>query len=154
MDTEKELLDTQAQEFQELLRKISTCCQKRQDYEAGKFALPYAEAQCLLVISHLQPIPLKEITKELEISKGRVTRLVQNLIQRGLVSLSSDSKDGRLKKCSLTPQGEKQVQQIAHFRHELHKTVLSKLDSKERTELLKYLQKLSAIMEKVRKSLN
>lgn len=154
MEKEKYLLDTQAQEFQELLKKISTCCQKRQDYEAGKFSLPYAEAQCLLVISYLQPTPLKEITKELDISKGRVTRLVQNLIQRNLVVLSSDSKDGRLKKCFLTPQGEKYVKQIAHFRHELHKTILSKLSPKERTELLKHLQKLSSIMENIRKNLN
>ncbi len=153
MNKEQEDLEVQTQKFQDLLQKISTCCQKRQDYEAGHFELPYAEAQCLLAIASLEPVPLKKLTKTLDISKGRVTRLVQGLINKDLVSYTSDPKDARLKKCFVTKRGKEQIEKILHFRHELHKKILLQISPQARQQLLVSLQNLQEIMDKVRKEL-
>ncbi|WP_456324180.1 MarR family winged helix-turn-helix transcriptional regulator [Desulfonauticus submarinus] len=145
------VLASQAKQLKALLEAISNCCQKRQDYEVNKFSLPFAEARCLLVLSKSFSPSLKNIAEKLDVTKSRVTRLIQLLEDKGLVKTKPNPKDSRNKICFLTSKGKSKVREIENFRNILHCKVLEKLKPEERIVVLSSLDLLQKAMEESRK---
>jgi len=146
-----DLLSKQAKQLKELLDEIATCCQIHRHYEVNKFSLPYAEANCLLAINQQNGCSLKKIAQQLEVSKSRVTRIIQSLAKKGLVTINAHPQDSRNKLCELSAEGYELIQKLEAFRFSLHLNVLKQINAEDREEVLNSLQKLKQAISKVDK---
>ena len=147
----EDLLMYQAYRLQELISEILKCCEDRKVYESGRFALPYSELKCLMLLDGQRYLTVKNIAQKLEVAKSRVTKLVNGLKEKQLVTEIHDPKDARIKLISLTPAGYTRFNEIAAFQKELYRTLLLQVDADQRKHVLSKLELLRSAMEAVKK---
>jgi len=136
----------QAHQLKKLLEELANCCQIHRHYEVNLFSLPYAEAKCLLILNQLKQCSLKKIAQKLEVSKSRVTRIVQSLARKGFVTVKIHPQDSRNKVCEISPKGYGLIQKLEDFRLSLHVNVLKQINPQEREIILNSLHKLRQAM--------
>jgi DNA-binding MarR family transcriptional regulator len=149
----KELLAYQTQKLQDLLKEVNGCCEERYLHETRRFHLLYAEIRCLMLFKGERYLTVKGIAQKLDVAKSRVTRIVDGLINKGLVQRIEDPKDGRIVLVKLTAEGLKKSAEIEKFRSELHYKILTAMNGEERKLLLANLDLLRATMESVKADL-
>ena len=149
----EDLLTYQAHRLQELIAEMLKCCEDRKVYESGKFALPYAELKCLLLFDGQRYLTVTDIAQKLEVAKSRVTKIINGLKEKQLVSEIDDPKDARIKLISLTPAGHIRSDEIAAFQRGLYRTILLQVDADERNHVLSKLELLRSAMEAVKEDL-
>jgi DNA-binding MarR family transcriptional regulator len=90
----------------------------------------------------------------LEVAKSRVTKIVDGLIEKGLVRRFEDPEDARIKLISLTPAGYNKAEEIREFQKDIHRQILIHLGEDESEKVLSKLEMLRSAMELVKKHLN
>jgi DNA-binding MarR family transcriptional regulator len=98
-------------------------------------------------------LTVKGISQRLDVAKSRVTKIIQGLIDKGLVDRIEDPLDSRIKLISLTPSGVNKYQEINDFKTALHQRILRLLDPDERKSILSYLELLRSTMEAVKETM-
>lgn len=149
----EELLKYQTLRLQDLIQEIVKCCQDRKLYESQKFGLPYAELNCLMKFHGERYLTVKGISQKLDVAKSRVTKIVNGLIEKGMVEQINDPKDARIRLISLTLAGQRKSEEIDAFLKELHRKILLQMDHDERKKMLSYLELLRSAMEAVKEQL-
>jgi DNA-binding MarR family transcriptional regulator len=101
------LIEEVAGEFAELKRVI---------YSSVTIPLgpnvPPAQGQLLFLIAKRNSLTVKELAKELRISSGAVTQLVDGLANFGLIKREQDTQDRRIVHILLSKKGTEQVEQV------------------------------------------
>lgn len=140
----------QLQQFQELMTKLFQCCQERMQYQSEKFNLPDAELRCLLVFGNERYLTPKGIAQKMNLVKSRITKIVDGLIQKKFIQRIKDPGDSRISLLSLTPLGQKKLDEINEFLDKIHHSVLQQMAPEQRKTLLINLDLLKASMESVK----
>ena len=145
-----ELLAYQTLRLQDLITEIVECCEDRKLYESHRFALPFSEVKCLILFDGERYLTVKGIAQRLDVAKSRVTKIVNGLIQKGLVERIDDPQDGRVRLIRLTPAGLQMSKTLDAFHRDIHQRILAQMDSEERKSMLSHLEKLRSAMEAVK----
>lgn len=146
----EDLLDYQTGRLQDLIGQIIDCCEDRKLYESHKFGVPFAELRCLLLFNGERYLTVKGISQRMDVAKSRVTKIIDSLIEKGLVERFEDPRDSRIKLINLTAQGQTLSDQARAFHQEIHKSLLLHLAEEERKSILTELEKLRSAMEAVK----
>lgn len=147
------LLDYQTQRLQGLISEMVHCCQDRMVFQSQKFDLPQAELRCLMLFGDERYLTVKSIAQRLEVAKSRVTKILEGMEARGLVSRTDDPQDGRIRLISLTPEGRRRAQQIGGFLRDVHQRILLQFEEDQRLEIIGALESLRTAMEVVKQGL-
>jgi DNA-binding MarR family transcriptional regulator len=145
--TDEELLGYQISRLQDLINEIVNCCEDKRLYESQRFGLPYAELKCLMLFEGERYVTVKGIAQRLEVAKSRVTKLVNGLMEKGLVETIVDPRDARIKLINLTPAGRRKSEEITDFHREIHARILLNIGTDDRLNTLSYLELLRSAME-------
>ena len=86
----------------------------------------------------------KDLAKELEVSPAAVSDFVSRLEKDGYVERKVDDKDKRATQISLTELGSARAAELADEKNERFEKTFKALTVKERAQLLKLLEKLTA----------
>ena len=151
--TKDSLLDYQTARFQELTGEIVGCCHERTSYLSRRFCIPEAEVRCLMLFDGERYLTPKGIAQRLDVSKSRVTKLIEGLVRKKLIERIADFKDGRVKLLSLTRDGERKWEAIQAVSRELHQKVLLELEPEHRKTVLSSMEVLRSSMEAAKKEL-
>ena len=151
--TNEELLRYQAQRLQDLIAQMLKCCEDRKLYESARFGLPYSELKVLTLFNGERYLTVKGIAQRLEVAKSRVTKVINGLVQKGLVEQIDDPKDARIKLITRTPKGLSKSEEIGSFQGELHRKILLEVETEERKNMLSYLELLRSAMEAIKEEL-
>ena len=90
---------------------------------------------------------IKDIEKELNISKSVASNLVKRMVQNGLVELEASSVDKRAKFVRLTDKSRSQMQQVKAFFERIDKQLMEDIDE---DELLIFEKVLGQLQENIR----
>jgi DNA-binding MarR family transcriptional regulator len=150
-DVTSDFLDHQTSRLRDLITEMIRCCEDRNLLETKRFSLPYTELKCLLLFRGEKYLTVKGMALKLDVAKSRVTKLVDNLLKKGLVNRIDDPKDGRMKLISLSPKGKALADEIESFQGRLYQEILLQIETQERTEILSHLGTLRSAMEIVKK---
>ena len=145
-----DLLVYQSRRLQDLIREILQCCQERMLFESQKFGLAQAQLKCLMLFDAERYLTVKGIAKKMDVAKSRVTKIIDGLVEKLLVQRIEDPNDGRVKLIRLNPAGQKKLKEIAAFTREIHRNILSQLESEQRRAVLSSLELLRSSMEAVK----
>ncbi|MDF7682206.1 MarR family transcriptional regulator [Lactobacillus sp. ESL0679] len=97
------------------------------------------QAEALMILKQVEPISLKEIGKLLICEKGSPSRLIQSLVNKGLVSKGTDKVDKRKNVLTLTKKGNLLIPQINEVNDKLNKLILNRIDN---DDTINYLIKI------------
>lgn len=145
-----EFLHHQTNHFQKLIQEIVHCCDDRKLYESQKFFIPCAEIKCLTLFDKERSLTVKKIAQIMDVAKSRVTKLLENLENKGFVQSVSDPADARIKLVSLTQQGWEKAEEIRKFQKSIHYKILERFSEDERQKTLSCLESLRSAMEAVK----
>ena len=87
---------------------------------------------------------IKDIEKELNISKSVASNLVKRMVQNGLVELEASPSDKRAKFVCLTDKARSQMQQVKAFFERIDKQLMEDIDEDELLIFEKVLGQLQA----------
>ena len=90
---------------------------------------------------------IKDIEKELNISKSVASNLVKRMVQNGLVELEANPSDKRAKFVRLTNKARSQMQQVKAFFERIDKQLLADVDE---GELLIFEKVLAQLQENIK----
>lgn len=144
----------QALRLRDLIADVLQCCQERMLFESKTFDLPQAELKCLTLFRNEHYLTAKDIAVRLEVCKSRVTKVVNGLLEKGLVERVSDPRDGRVKLISLTGTGRVKMAELDDFVGKVHQRLLLEIEPQQRTTVLGSLELLRSSMEAVKDKLN
>ncbi len=108
---------------------------------AAEHGLPHAQA--LLLVSLVEPMPMRAIATSLSCEPSNVTGIVDGLERRGLVVRQADPADRRVKEVVLTSDG-KRTRDLLRARGHAHAEAFFALSADERVQLRDLLAGLLA----------
>ena len=150
LEVPAEIPDNQLKHFQELIMKLFQCCQERMQYQCERFGLPDAEFRCLMLFGQERYLTAKGIAHKMNVVKSRVSKIIEGLIKKKLIQRIKDPEDSRVSLISLTPAGQKKLNDINDFLEEVHHQVLGQMAPDQRMAVLTNLDILKASMESVK----
>lgn len=145
-----QISDYQILQFQKLIGKLFQCCQDRMKYQCERFDLPDAELRCLLLFGEERYHTSKGLALKMNLVKSRISKIISGLTQKRLIQKMNDPEDSRVTLLSLTPQGQKKLNEINLFLSETHYEVLSQMEPEQRQKMITNLELLKASMEAVK----
>ncbi len=154
MEHEDPVSRYQVTRLKDLINQMVRCCEDRRLYEHQRFDLPYAWVKCLLLFSGERYLTVKSLAEKLDVAKSRVTKIVDGLVDKGLVLRMEDPSDARVKLISLTKKGEEKVREVQEFHLGIHGKILTQMTPEERSSVLSCLERLHVAMEVVKESLS
>jgi DNA-binding MarR family transcriptional regulator len=149
-DIKPDVSEFQLEQFQALISKLFQCCQERMQYQCERFQLPDAELRCLGLFGEERYLTAKGIAPKMNVVKSRVSKIIEGLIKKKLIQSIKDPEDSRVSLLSLTPHGQKKLNEINDFLKDLHSQVLSQMAQDQRQTMLTNLDILKASMEAVK----
>ena len=112
--------------------------------------LPDAELRCLGLFGQERYLTAKGIAHKMNVVKSRVSKIIEGLIKKKLIQSIKDPEDSRVSLLSLTPIGQKKINEINDFMKDIHGQVLSQMAPDQRQAMLTNLDILKASMEAVK----
>jgi DNA-binding MarR family transcriptional regulator len=144
------MVEFEVKKLENLMNSIISCCQERTDKEAKRFGLPYAEIEILKLLGQDRYATVTGLSSRLSVSKSRVTKLVGGLLKKGLIHITEDPKDARVKLFGLTAKGKDLLRDILQYETDLYNNLISGLRSEDRDMVLRSLDILLHGMERVK----
>lgn len=110
--------------------------------------LTESQLNVLELLLHVGPLPQKEIAKNLLVTGGNVTMVVDNLQKRNLVERNRWPQDRRVVHVTLTNEGRETIE--TYFPHHVKKVekALNVLDTEEQEQLIALCDKLRSSLQK------
>ncbi|MBU2487918.1 MAG: MarR family transcriptional regulator [Proteobacteria bacterium] len=152
MKNSESISQYQVLRLRDLINEMVRCCEDRRLYEHHRFDVPYAWVKCLLHFDGERYLTVKTLAEKLDVAKSRVTKIVDGLVEKGLVLRMEDPGDARVKLISLTKKGEEKLREVQEFHLMIHGKILMQMAPEERIALISHLERLRAAMEVVKES--
>jgi MarR family transcriptional regulator, 2-MHQ and catechol-resistance regulon repressor len=89
-------------------------------------------------------LPLSELGKYLDVTKGNITGLVDRMERDGLAVRRPDPKDRRVIRATITTKGKKVLKDLAPVRNNWWNKLFNGFSAKDKKELLSQMQRLLA----------
>lgn len=118
---------------------VSDCC---------KCSVTTAQCHALVEIGRRKNSMLKDLANILQIDISTASKVVEELVQKGLVLREPSSLDRRRVQLNITPKGKNIFQNIETDMNHIFDEVLSLLDPTEQTQVLIGLRKFNQAIEK------
>jgi DNA-binding MarR family transcriptional regulator len=113
--------------------------------ELRPLGLTPSQAEVLTVLSTFQPLTLLGLGELLVCESGNSpSRLVDRMVQAGLVDRETDPQDRRHVTLSLTPQGKRLVKKVAAVEEGLHQAITALVGERSTKETVSLLRHIAA----------
>ena len=109
--------------------------------------MPDAELRCLTLFGEERYHTPKGLAQKMNLVKSRISKIISGLAKKNLINKTTDPKDSRITLLSLTPQGQKKLDEINVFLTDVHHEVLQQMEPEQRKTMITNLELLKASME-------
>ncbi len=111
------------------------------------WSLSLSEIYALSILAERAPLSQQELGAALDLEKSSVSRLVQQLEQRGWVLRERDARDNRLRLLRLTEEGAQIAEHLQQHMSEAHAALFERLTPHEQSALLEGLTALRRALQ-------
>lgn len=129
-----------------LVRAMRDCCQRQEGEMCQKLGLNVSQFACLLAMPETAELTVQQVAKAMDLSASRASRIVDSLVQEGLLQRKSSSHDRRQQYLSLSPAGRAKWQMACLLLAECEEKLLSHLSTQKSKELEKLLTAVISAM--------
>lgn len=122
------------------LKRCYQTLRRSVDQELRHYGLTLSQRDVLLALWEDGPLDQGALTERLGLEQSSVSRLVDGVARRGLVSINSHQSDRRVRVAALTPDGIDLLQRTPGSSHLGGRAMLSALSTSEQRELVRLLR--------------
>ena len=140
---------TQAKELRENIRVMERLLGALNDTEMSCCNVTMAQCHAIVEIGRAKSISLIDLSNLLRLDNSTISRTVNNLVNKGLVSRNLDDSDRRFVTISLTSEGHKIFNQIENSMEIHFENVLNCIPTEKRNQVLDSLQILVDVFLKL-----
>jgi DNA-binding MarR family transcriptional regulator len=109
----------------------------------GDFDLSMSHFAALMLLEDEHPLTIKEVSGYLGRSVSATSRLLDQLVRRGLVSRREDARDRRAKCVAITEEGRALLREMERGRTDAQLAVMAYLSEDERAEVMRAMALLA-----------
>jgi DNA-binding MarR family transcriptional regulator len=120
---------------------VKTCQHKEQNF-AASFGLTTTEFRCLRYFRNTNAIPIKELTKLLHVTPGRITHILTALEKKKLLIRKIDEGDRRGITAYLTDKSAVFIQNLNASHVKLHKEILDGISQDKQAAIVNAMEEL------------
>jgi DNA-binding MarR family transcriptional regulator len=113
----------------------------------SRYGVTSSQGEALLAFSEGSRASMNELSRSLGLANSTMTRMVENLVARGLVRRMEDDQDRRIVRVALTSEGRALQGSLKEARREIQRLIMTGLRAEDRIMVLKALEKLNAASE-------
>jgi len=138
-------LDRLAREIMETIARVVHDFREERRWkglEELSFDLSFAQTMLLMELEKAGSMSTGEMARNLRVTQGVITRMVDRLVEKGLVKRARNPEDRRVVILSLTEKGKKAASSIKEAQLRDIKGILRGIPEGERRDLLALLQKI------------
>jgi DNA-binding MarR family transcriptional regulator len=132
-----------AKEVQHLLDRISKNNQAFEQACVAFFGVTGGQGDVLLSLSIDDTLRMNELSKAAGVDNSTMTRMIDQLVEKGLVIRQADAKDRRLVRIGLTDSGKKMHEDLAGALAGFYKDSLDNIQENEREVIIQSLETLN-----------
>ncbi len=125
-----------------LLKHTGRLIDNQIDSLLKQHAIARSQYRVLYYVSRQPGLTQKELIDMLQVQGSTLTLIVDTLVQKGWLIRTPDSLDRRIKKLSLTSEGQKNFKHIPDPNLEINKRLVSFLSKSEQQDLTLSLEKI------------
>lgn len=103
-----------------------------------------SQGYTLLAIPDSESISMNDLSNKMKLAGSTMTRMVDQLVQKGLVDRQADAEDRRVVRVRLTENGRQAKQQLDETLQTFFLTVMQDIPENERTQVIHSLERLNA----------
>lgn len=141
-------VNTNAAQLAELTFNLLEDCHQKEIRLAGRYGLTRAEFHCLRLFKMDEVVNNKELARRLNLSAGRLTRIVNGLVAKGYTNREIAYVDRRNMDVSLSPKGKRIVAELNNAYITIHQEILANIDETIHKDLIHGMnQLLSALRQ-------
>ena len=115
------------------------------EYES-QYRISVAEWRVLVHLTQESEISVRDIKERVDMDRARVTRAVQRLEARGLVSKLENERDRRLVRLALTPSGRELAGELSQLAMAFERRVTAALPSGEAADILALFDRIETTL--------
>ncbi|MEN8184987.1 MAG: MarR family transcriptional regulator [Myxococcota bacterium] len=136
-------LEQQIRDFRDAIAELVKKYQFRDRNETVAYGLSVSQAYALRALHRRGPLAMGELAQDLHLSVSTVTRVVDPLVDKGLVRRSRSAHDRRVCRVELAPRGFRLWRRLEDELMEIDEEILSILTGREREAVIRVLRTLS-----------
>jgi len=123
-------------------------CQEKENRQAEAHNLLEAEFKCFRMMSSEESLNNRELAKKMKLSPGRVTRIMDGLVDKGYMERKIDKDDRRNMIITLSRKGKILSHKINGAYVKIHQDILQDIDTSQHKALIKAMEHLHAAVER------
>jgi MarR family transcriptional regulator, transcriptional regulator for hemolysin len=130
-----------------LIRGLERCDQEF----LSRYGVSAAQGEAVLAFPGSGSTSMNELSRSMGLANSTMTRMVEHLVSRGLVSRADDAEDRRVVLVALTSEGRKLQGSLKEARMEIQRMIFSEIRPAERNGVLDVMRRLNTALEKALK---
>jgi DNA-binding MarR family transcriptional regulator len=137
-----------AKELAELTFNLLEDCHQKEIQLAKRYGLTTSEFHCLRLLNVGEAINNKDLANKLKLSPGRLSRIVNGLVEKGYTTRKTVPVDRRSLHVSLSKKGQEMVAQLNQGYVSIHKEILDNIDESIHKDLIAGMTQLLSALRK------
>ena len=131
-----------AEKMSYLTCELARTCNEKENHFASMFNLTPAEFKCLRLFKDSKTLTIKDITKKVALTPGRITHILTSLEAKKFVVRRIDEADKRNVIVDLTPKSAPFIQNLNASHVKLHDEIIRKIKPDMRETVLISMEKV------------
>jgi DNA-binding MarR family transcriptional regulator len=124
---------------QRLIEQIAKNNQVYEEACVNYFGVTSSQGGTILNLPQENTLKMNQLSKIVGVDNSTMTRMINQLVEKGLVERQASEKDRRLVQVGLTAAGKKLRQELAGALEQFYQDSLDKIPEKERTNIIQSL---------------
>jgi DNA-binding MarR family transcriptional regulator len=125
------------------IKKLHLATRQLLDQALATYGLSQAQSEIIYYLLQQDNQTQAELSRKLKVSAPTITRMVDVLIDKGLVRRVDDTRDARQKQVQLTPKGTQFKNEIAAAQQRVELTLRKGFSAAEITTFQKYIARMA-----------
>lgn len=135
-----------ALQMADLTYQLLDNCQQKLEYIADKLGLSLSEFKCIRAFHGDADLSVKEIAKRMGLTSSRLTRILDGMFEKKIVTRDFDPDDRRVIRVRLTERGKTIAKRLNVDNQTIHEEILHHIPIKSQQDVVRALENLAQAM--------
>lgn len=122
-------------------------CQEKEIRHVAQHGISTVEFRCLQILFKNKTLNVNQLAQLMSLSASRITRIMDSLVAKKLVSRDISESDRRIFNLTLTSKGLQLGETLIQAYEKIHTEILTHVPPEDHHEMIKMLEKLNAAVE-------
>jgi MarR family 2-MHQ and catechol resistance regulon transcriptional repressor len=131
----------------DITSRLFANCQEKEYRHATKYGISIVEFRCIRVLVETEPLTVNQLAQHMSLTSSRITRIVDGLVDKKLVSRMTGESDRRVYYLSLTKKGKELARNLIQNYIKIHDDIIKSINKEYQPIMLDALKKLNDAVE-------